>query len=275
LITTEAQNGAGGKQLARDGAQGQLDAALSLTKSLAEVATKQRADTLEHGPEKISPDNAREGTSPAGHLDHHLQAIKAWEAGTNTDKDGTPTKEEPGQQPILVLSAPAGIAQVTPQNLSLSAGTNLDQTAQRDTNQTSGRRWLHNVGQHMSLFVNGVKDKIAAKFIAAQGKVQVQAQHGEMELTAERDLTMTSTQGKVTIAGKEEVLLTSGGGYIRLKDGNIDIHCPDLASFKAAKHSWTGPDSLTIPMPQFPQSVCLDCLKKALQSGSPFVLPVQ
>ncbi|MCQ4146116.1 type VI secretion system Vgr family protein, partial [Vogesella sp. AC12] len=47
LLSTEAQAGAGGKQLARDGAQSQLDAALSLAQSLADTASAQLADTLE------------------------------------------------------------------------------------------------------------------------------------------------------------------------------------------------------------------------------------
>ncbi|WP_263770764.1 DUF2345 domain-containing protein, partial [Propionivibrio soli] len=254
FLTTEAQTGATGKQLARAHAQSQLDAAYELTKSLADVATKQLADTLEHGPETVSPDNAREGKTTAGHLKHHVEALKAWEAGSNTDKEGKTAHDEAGRQPLLVLSAPAGIAALTGQNLSLATGTNLDFTAQRDTNQTSGRRWLSNVGQHMSLFVNGVKDTIAMKLIAAQGKVQVQAQHGEVEVTADKDVTVTSCKGKITIAGKQEILLTSGGGYIRIKDGNIEIHCPDTVSMRAAKHPWTGPARMDVPYPQFPQS---------------------
>ena len=90
----------------------------------------------------------------------------------------------------MILSAPAGISALTGQNLSLATGTNLDFVAQRDTNQTSGRRWLHNVGQHISLFVNGVKDKISLKLIAAQGKVQMQAQHGDIEVTADTRRTI-------------------------------------------------------------------------------------
>jgi len=254
LLTTEAQNGATGKQITRDHAQSQADTALSLAKSLGEVATKQLADTLEHGPETISPDNAKEAKSTQGHLKHHIDALKAWEAGSNTDQESKTKNDEPGRQPIMVLSAPAGIAALTAQNLSLAAGTNFDQIAQRDTNQTSGRRWLHNVGQHLSLFVNGVKDTISLKLIAAKGKVQMQAQHGEIEVTAEKDITLTACKGKVTIPAKKEVLLTSGGAYIRIKDGNIEIHCPDAVSMKAASHQWLGPAAMQVPMPQFPQS---------------------
>ncbi|MFT3848872.1 MAG: type VI secretion system tip protein TssI/VgrG [Propionivibrio sp.] len=254
FLTTEAQPGASGPQLARPHAQSQLDAAYQLTQSLAEVATRQGADRLEHGPEPIAPDNAKEAPTRAGHLDHHVEALKAWAAGTNTDREAKTAQDEAGRQPLLVLSAPAGIAAITGQNLSLSAGTNLDCTAQRDTNQTSGRRWLANVGQHISLFVNGVKDKIALKLIAAHGKIQVQAQHGPLEATAQDDLTITSTQGKVVVAAQDELLLTAGGGYLRLKDGNIDIHCPGTVSIRGALHRFEGPDSLARAMNTWPSN---------------------
>ncbi|VEB45269.1 Uncharacterised protein [Chromobacterium violaceum] len=56
------------------------------------------------------PDNAKAGKKTDGHLQHHADALKAWEAGSNTDKDGKTAKDQAGQQPLLVLSAPAGIA---------------------------------------------------------------------------------------------------------------------------------------------------------------------
>ncbi|RMC90455.1 DUF2345 domain-containing protein, partial [Aquitalea palustris] len=93
----------------------------------------------------------------SGHLQHHAAAVTAWEAGSNTDKDGKTAKDQAGQQPLLILSAPAGIASLTEQSQTLSAGTNLNLVAQRDSNETTGRRWLHNAGQHISLFVAGVK----------------------------------------------------------------------------------------------------------------------
>ena len=248
--------GATGKQIARDHAQSQLDAALELTKNLGEVATKQLADTIEHGPEKVSADNAKEAKTTSGHLQHHVEAVKEWECGSNTDKDGKTAKEEGGQQPIMILSAPAGISALTGQNLSLATGTNLDFVAQRDTNQTSGRRWLHNVGERMSLFVNGVKDKISMKLIAAQGKVQMQAQHGDIEVTADKDVTVTACKGKIYIPADKEIILTSGGGYIRIKDGRIELHCPGTLRVKGAVHEWSGPTSLGAKMPDWKTSEC-------------------
>ncbi|WP_174875442.1 type VI secretion system Vgr family protein, partial [Vogesella oryzae] len=255
LLTTEAQNGAGGKQLARDGAQSQLDAALALAQSLADTATAQLADTLETGPDEIKPDNGKGGNKTDGHLQHHVAALKAWEAGSNTDQDGKTAAQgngsaQAGQQPIMILSAPAGLAAVSDNSLTLAAGSNIDQVAQRDLNQTSGRRWLHNVGQHISLFVAGVKDAVSLKLIAAKGKVQLQAQSDAMELTADKDVTITACKGKVVISAKQDILLTSGGGYIKLSGGNIDIHCPGTVSVKGVEHGLSGPASMRFAAPR-------------------------
>ncbi|SMF56711.1 type VI secretion system Vgr family protein [Pseudogulbenkiania subflava] len=260
LLSTEAQQGVAGKQLARDGAQSQLDAALALSQSLGETAAARLADSVETGPEEIKPDNSKGAKKTDGHLQHHVEALKAWEAGTNTNKDGktVPNGEglaQAGQQPLMILTAPAGLAATTDNSLTLAAGSNIDQVAQRDLNQTSGRRWLHNVGQHISLFVAGVKDKVSLKLIAAKGKVQVQAQSDAMELTADKDVAITSCKGKVVISAQQDILLTSGGGYIRIAGGNIEVHCPGEVSVKGANHSLSGPTHLTTPvgLPIFPE----------------------
>ncbi|STB69234.1 type VI secretion system Vgr family protein [Chromobacterium violaceum] len=271
LLTTEAQNGASGKQLAREHAQSQLDAALSLSQALAETATGQLADTMETGPEEIGPDNAKAGKKSDGHLQHHADALKAWEAGSNTDKDGKTAKDQAGQQPLLVLSAPAGIAALTEQSHTVSAGQNLNLIAQRDANHTTGRRWLHNVGQHISLFVAGVKDKVALKLIAAKGKVQVQAQSDAMELTADKDVTITSAKQTIHVNAKQEILLTSGGAYIRLKDGKIELHAPGTISIKGASHNFSGPDQMKPPLPRFPNTVCKQCMAQAFSQANPLV----
>ncbi|XLM20759.1 DUF2345 domain-containing protein, partial [Chromobacterium piscinae] len=158
-----------------------------------------------------------------------------------TDKDGKTAKDQAGQQPLLVLSGPAGIASLTEQSQTVFAGQNLNLVAQRDANHTTGRRWIHNVGQHISLFVAGVKDKVALKLIAAKGKVQ--AQSDAMELTADQDLSITSVKQKIQFNGKQEILLTSGGAYVRIKDGKIELHAPGTVSFKGASHDWSGPAS--------------------------------
>jgi type VI secretion system secreted protein VgrG len=275
LISTEAKGGASGKQLDHSPAQSQLESALALAQSLGETATNQLADSIETGDEgkTVEADNSAGSSASTGHLYHHVHASKSLEACSNTDKDGkSKSKDQAGQQNIILLHGEDGVAITSPQSQTHTAGTNLDLVAQRDTNQTSGRRWIHNVGSHISLFVAGVKDKIALKIIAAKGKIQLQAQSDDIEITADKNVKITACKEKAEITAGNELLFTSGGGYIRIKDGNIEIHCPGEISIKGASHEMSGPTQMNPSFTQFPNSVCKECLLLALKSGSPFVV---
>ncbi len=254
LLSTEAKAGASGKQLDREGALGQLDAAFALAQSLADSAAQQNADKTETGKERQDA----EGKAKAKGTQWHLkQALAAWEKGSNTDpehKGGA--KEQPdeaGQQPILVASAVAGIGITTPQSATFATGQNFDQVSARDTNQSTARRWIHNVGQSISLFVQGVKDKTAIKLYAARGKVDVQAQSDSIEITGDDSLTVISSDDRIFANAKDHITFACGGAYIKIANGNIDIHCPATASFKAGDYKIEGPTSLSRAMNTWPQ----------------------
>ncbi|MFC7421269.1 type VI secretion system tip protein TssI/VgrG [Iodobacter arcticus] len=273
LISTEAKNGASGKQLDHTPAQSQLESAFALAQSLGETATNQLADTIEtgDGDKTVKPDNSAGDKATTGHLHHLVHASKSFEAGSNADKNGkSKSKDQAGQQKIILLHGEDGVAITSPQSQTMTAGTNLDLVAQRDTNQTSGRRWIHNVGQHISLFVAGVKDQIALKIIAAKGKIQLQAQSDDIEITGDKDLKVTACKGLLSVSAKDEILVTAGGGYIRLKGGNIEIHCPGKVSIKGANHDVSGPAKMNPILPAFPNTICKSCLQKANAAGSPF-----
>ncbi|WP_246879400.1 type VI secretion system Vgr family protein [Chromobacterium violaceum] len=273
LLSTEAQNGAGGKQLAREHAQSQLQSAVALSQALAETATMQLADTMETGPDGIGEDNAKAGKKAKGHMQHQLDALAGWEAGTNTDKDGKTAKDQAGQQPQLILSGPAGIASLTEQSQTLAAGANLNLVAQRDANHTTGRRWIHNVGKHISLFVAGVVDKAAMKLIAAKGKIQIQAQSDAMEITADKDMTITSCKGFVHVAADQEILLACDGAYIRLQGGNIEVHAPGTISVKGASHEFSGPARVDAMLPRLPKIGVSDQQLHLVHHGTDIPMP--
>jgi type VI secretion system secreted protein VgrG len=134
------------------------------------------------------------------------------------------------------------------------AGQNLDTISHRDTQQTTARRWVHNVGKKISLFVNGVKDKVNLKLIAAKGHANLWAQSGNVKITGDQSLRITASKGKFTAVAKEELLIACGGAYIRLKDGNIEFVAPQPISVKASNYSRSGPTSMDMPLPVFPVS---------------------
>jgi type VI secretion system secreted protein VgrG len=60
-----------------------------------------------------------------------------------------------------------------------------------------------------------------------------------------------SATDEVQIVAKDEILLTAGGGYIRLKGGDIEIHAPGMIDVKGAQHSFQGPTRLDANHPDF------------------------
>jgi type VI secretion system secreted protein VgrG len=259
LLSAESQVNAAGKQLDRQALLNLLDGALALAAQLGEQSAHQHANRPETGVNgKLTDDDAAAGKpSATGHQSHLAEALHNLERGSNTDPGGKSGKgTQPGGQQIVAIGGPDGVAIASAQSTTIAAGTNLDQVAQRDANQTTGRRWVHNAGESISLFVGGAKAKIADTFklIAAKGDIQMQAQDGALEATAQQDVTITSVNGRVVIQAPKEILLTAGGGYIRI-GADIEIHNPGKQSQKAASFALTEPTKLNpslTPLPVLP-----------------------
>jgi type VI secretion system secreted protein VgrG len=151
------------------------------------------------------------------------------------------------QQQALLLSAPSGIAQVTPASLQLAAGQNLIATTGEDADFSIARAFRVAVGSTLSLFA-----KMAGiKLYAAAGKVDIQAQSDALDMLAQKDMLLASQNGKVTVQAKTELLLESGGAWIQLKDGsitlggsgNVSVKCGTLEKLGAA----TQQGSISLP----------------------------
>jgi len=273
ILSTESQLHARGNQLDRQTLQSLLDSALKVSEQLSEAAVHQHAHQTETGRDnQLIDDDAQPGKiSDHGHQTHLKEALHNLERGTNTDPEGKSGKgKQRGQQAIIAMSAPDGIAITTQGSMTLATGTNLDQVALRDTNQTTGRRWIHNVTESASLFVSGAKATIkdTIKLITAKGNVQVHAQDGEIALTAQKDVTITSVNGKIVIQAPKEVLIMAGGGYVRIgKD--IEIHNPGSQKFGAKDYLLGKKAGMKPVLPQMPKSVCKECKRNAAKIGTP------
>jgi len=93
--------------------------------------------------------------------------------------------------------------------------------------------------ESLNLFAQSSGIKVQAN----QGKVEVQAQNDELQLNALKDATLTSSAGKITIAAKEEILITCKGAYIKLANGEVEIGSPKLVRVKAPLEV-TGPNGI-------------------------------
>jgi type VI secretion system secreted protein VgrG len=254
LLSTESCPGASGGQLAREQALTQLQMARTLAQSLSDTAEKQDSHATEIGPEQRDEDGQKQAKTLDGHLDHYVQSAQAWESGTNTDPEHkTATTEQAGRQGILLASGAEGIGLSTQKELILTSGANLDAISMRDMQQSTARRWLHNVGKRISLFVAGVAGKVSLRLIAGKGDAQLHAQSGDVEVIGEQNLRLTANKRKLTATAGEEMLLTCAGAYIRLKGGKIDIHCPGTLSIKSDDQDFGGPASMDVKHPAVAQ----------------------
>ncbi|MGQ7246801.1 type VI secretion system Vgr family protein [Halomonas sp. V046] len=247
LLTSWGQIGAGGEQLALSPAYQQLSSAYRLAESLSDSATGHNAEALDARDDIKQASDDAQGTYGVADASRDLDQSTARGAS-----QGGRGEADHFKRPWLHLASPAGIAMSTPQSTHLAQGKSLSITSGEDINLATGKSLIASLSQRLSLFVQ----RAGIKLFAAQGKVEVQAQSDNLELTAEKDVTVTSTENRVHIDAKEEILLSSGGGYIRLKGGNIEIHGPGKIDVKGAQHSFAGPASLNSQLQELPEGGC-------------------
>ncbi|WP_051709663.1 type VI secretion system tip protein VgrG [Andreprevotia chitinilytica] len=216
LISTDAQAKAGGKQLDMAEVTTHLQRALEQMQALADAA----------------------------------QFAQAFAADINKQKDLLEARLQNLQQAVLLMHAPAGVAMTSDQQMQLSAGDNLIATAGGNIDLGSVGQTTLAAGKGVSLYAQ----QQGMKLFAGKGKVEMQAQSDAMDLIAEQDLTLISSDGKISITAPKEITLSAGGAYIKLKDGNIEIACPGGILNKSASWQKQGPAQALPPIPELPKS---------------------
>jgi len=275
LISADARPNAGGTQLDSTEAIARLDAAQQLSQGLADLAGKQNA-ALKGDPEQLpanqSLEHAREvldATESRGPAQSGGGQIKATQGGTGT----VPAWSEPRIQ----LSAPGGIAQLTPANHVLVSGTNTVLVSEHDSQLISQGSHALAGKDGLALFAHGKSKKdgkpnqeTGIHLHAASGKVSLQAQSGKIIAAADKKVTFASTQADLQVSAKQKILATAGGAYLKLEGGNIELHAPGKVEFKASMKKWTGPKKADFDLPAFPGSVCLECLARRAATRGAF-----
>lgn len=250
LVSADARPGGNGSHLDSREAQAQTEQARALTDTLSDAAVKQQAglsgdgqtlpagQRLAHALEVLGATQSTGAPSTAGN-----GGIKATAGGTGT----VPAWSEPRLQ----YSAPGGIAQVTPADAILAAGSHLSVTAGQDFDLAAQGHHALAVKDGLALFTVGKaaggdkpNQETGIKLHAASGKVTVEAQGGKLTANADQDVTVASTTGSLTAQAKGHVLATAGGAYLRIEGGNIELHAPGSVSLHASMKNLTGPASV-------------------------------
>jgi type VI secretion system secreted protein VgrG len=217
LLTTYARTQASGNHLDRDELIQLLGKCTELFKSLGDYAGQHGGLAME--------------TTGQSAL---ASALKGWKA--------------PGGEPLIAFGAQAGFANVTPKTHLTYAGGNIDQVAQQHVQVTSGQRINLQAGHGVAMFAQA--DDVKA--VANQGKVLLQSQANDTQIDSAKNIQMTAAGGKLAgMASDQVVFVTSGGAYLKLQGGDIELGCPGSFTVKSAGHTWSGPASMGTDMPKF------------------------
>lgn len=220
FITADKQPSASGNMLDMNAAIAQLQNALQLVTSLAQSASVSGAMKADAGSQQ--------------QLGNALAQLKG--AG-------------------LLASAPAGIGLVTPKNIQLSAGHTLTATAGENVDMGIMKKLTVAAGEAISLFAQ----KMGMKLFAARGVVDIQAQTDAMRLQSDKAMNINSVSSEIVLNAAQGITLTStGGAYIKIKDGSVEIGAPGKIDLKSSTILWGGNASLeralspvTISDPEF------------------------
>jgi type VI secretion system secreted protein VgrG len=227
FISTAQRGSAVSTQLDTAEAKEKLRAADELAKALSDATVQHQALAL---------------TTSQG-----IQQLSETISGTETAEGHSAPKFN---QPVALIDSQAGVNLATPASTIMFAGQDMTMTAASAMRVTGGQTVSLAVAKAASLFTHAG----GAKVIAAKEPVSVQAHTGPMDLLADKAITVTTSNASIKVQAKQEIVLTSGGGYIKLAGSNIDIHCPATVSVKGVTHDFLGAGRVPTNLPALPTS---------------------
>ncbi|MFJ2989208.1 type VI secretion system Vgr family protein [Collimonas sp. NPDC087041] len=202
FLSADAQPKANGQQLDMQAATERLTQALAHTQALADIAKAAKANEAEYNKQKALFEDTLKQLKQAG----------------------------------IVISAPAGIALTSGSHLQMSAADNLIATAGGNADIGVMKKFTVAAGEAVSLFAQ----KLGMKLFAAKGKVEIQAQSDDMALTALKDLTVTTVDGKLILSAQKEIWIGAGGSYIKIVPEGIEYGTPGDINEKCAHWAKSG-----------------------------------
>ncbi|NML14924.1 type VI secretion system Vgr family protein [Azohydromonas caseinilytica] len=193
LISSAAQPEAGGHHLAREELLGLLRALHSAVEQLGALADTHQA-----------------GATDPKRLERLVRLLQDWDKGSNIDP-----KAAGGGAGVVAVSAAAGAAIASQDNLLLGAQTHIDSVSVGHTQLSAGGQIRQRAVAGLSSFAH----QGGIETVAAQGPVSVQAHDGDIELLAARSLRLTA--GAKVVIQAPEIELVSQGAATRWGGGAI------------------------------------------------------
>ena len=173
----------------------------------------------------------------------------------------------------LLFSAPEGMAFTSGEHLQMTAAKNIAINAGSDISTGVMGNMTALAGEKIGLFAR--TGQLSLK--ASEGPAEIQAQNGNMQLYAEKKLTLTSVSD-ISFTGKKRITLIGGGSYLRLEAGKIEYGTVGTYLRRTKRTMAAAPATMPLPIPllpgQYPPlngSICIECLLNAIRANDAIV----
>ncbi|MDN8247636.1 type VI secretion system Vgr family protein [Acinetobacter baumannii] len=220
LVSTHKQDNAKGDHLDAEVAKKQLEGSQTNSKALSDIAKNQKTDEIE------SIEQLKDFASQI------QQQIAKFEKA------------------LLLLSSPDGIALSSSEDIHISADTQINQIAGDSINISTQKNVIAHAQNRLSLFAA----QSGLKAVAAQGKVEIQAQADALDVLSKLGITISSTDDKVIISSPKEVKITGGSSQITLNGSGIFPKTGGKFQVNAGQHLFMGGASGNASAPELPKA---------------------
>ncbi|MDC4876211.1 type VI secretion system tip protein VgrG [Acinetobacter baumannii] len=150
---------------------------------------------------------------------------------------------------LVALHSESAMILDSKESLQLAAKQNIDVSTPKNLQFFTGKSWIAKALDKISIFAKHAGIKIKS----GEGDVEIAAQKGKMTLSSKQQMHVYSLNDFVRIESGKGILITAGGGYIKIQDGNIEIACPGLMELKAGQIQTKGGASLSSQLPAMPE----------------------
>ena len=151
------------------------------------------------------------------------------------DLDSAAPVEKFGQ-PVVLMEAPASINWATPASTVLFAGGQLQWTTQADMHVAAGFTVASVSANATGLFTHAG----GIQAIAANGPVSLQAHTDQLEILADKAITVISVNDVIEIKANQKIVLQAGQSSVTLEGSNITFACPGNFTVKGGQHVFDG-----------------------------------
>ncbi|WP_031379531.1 type VI secretion system Vgr family protein [Acinetobacter baumannii] len=212
LVSTHKQDNAKGEHLDAEVAKKQLEGSQTNSKALSDIAKNQKTDEIE------SIEQLKDFASQI------QQQIAKFEKA------------------LLLLSSPDGIALSTSEDIHISADAQINQIAGDSINISTQKNVIAHAQNRLSLFAA----QSGLKAVAAQGKVEIQAQSDALDVLANKGITISSTEDCIEISSPKEIVITGASSQITLNGSGIFPKTGGKFQVNAGQHVFQGGASASV-----------------------------